>query len=56
MSNSAHIDIEALKVRPKLTPADFPTRKEALDYAEVQLDSILKHISELEGEIAQEAA
>ena len=51
MSNSAYIDIEQLKVRPKLTPADFPSRQEALDWAEDRLDSLLKHIGELEGDM-----
>ena len=56
MQTFAYIDIEQLKVRPKLTPADFPSRKEALDYAEDRLDSLLQRILQLEGEIAQEAS
>ena len=53
---SAYIDIEALKVRPKLKPSDFATREEALDYAEARLDSLQQRILQLKGEIAQEAA
>ena len=30
---------------------DFPTRKEALAYAEERLDSILKRIDDLEGDM-----
>jgi len=43
-----HINIEDLKTKPKLRPKDFPTHKAALVHAEERLDSLLKHIEELE--------
>lgn len=46
IKDSFHIDIEKLKQKPR--PKDFPTRKEALAYAEERLDSLLKGINELE--------
>ena len=48
MSEPAYIDIESLKMKPRLNPSDFATRKEALDYVEARLDSVLSHIATLE--------
>ena len=53
MADAAYIDIEKLKVRPKLSPSDFPTRKAALDYAEARLDELTSHISDLEQKVEQ---
>ena len=46
IKDSFHIDIEKLKQKPK--PSDCPTRKEALDYFEERVDSLMKGIEELE--------
>ena len=46
-----HIDIEKLKEKPKVHAKDFPTRKEALAYAEERLDSILKRIADLDSDM-----
>ena len=48
MADAAYIDIEKLKAKPKLSPSDFSSRKEAFDYVEARLDSIMKRIDELE--------
>jgi len=46
-----YIDIEALKIKPKIRPEDFVTRKEALAYVEERLDSVLEGIKELEDDM-----
>ena len=51
MAKAAYIDIEALKTKPKLSPADFPSRKEALDYAEARFDSVIQRIGDLESDM-----
>lgn len=48
MADSAYINIEALKEKPRLSPVDFATRKEALEYAEARLDALIVQIKELE--------
>ena len=51
MAKAAYIDIEALKKNPKLSPDDFPTRKEAWDYVEARLDSVIQRIGDLESDM-----
>ena len=51
MSEPTYIDIESLKTKPKLSPADFPTRKDALDYAEARLDELNSRIRDLESDM-----
>lgn len=51
LKSSLYIDIDKLKEKTKLTPDDFPSRKEALAYAESRLDSVLNRIDELENDM-----
>ena len=51
MAKAAYIDIENLKAKPKLSPDDFPTRKEAWDYVEARLDSVIQRIGDLESDM-----
>jgi len=49
MADAAYIDIEKLKVKPKLSPSDFSSLEGFFAYVEARLDSIMKLIDELEG-------
>ena len=46
-----YIDIEDLKAQPRLKLSDFPSRKEALEYANARLDSLNEKIRELESDM-----